>query len=73
MDAALHAISMTRFLKKTNPFLKLSIEMNKDIMYTDFKRYRQWFMLRLRCLQNFDYEMSPILQEFYSFKMGHTI
>ena len=46
--------------------------MNKDIMYVDFKRHRKWFSLRLCCLQSFDYEISPILQEFYSLKIGCT-
>ena len=42
--------------------------MNKDIMYVDFDRHRKWFSLRLCCLQSFDYDISPILQEFYSLK-----
>ena len=46
--------------------------MNKDIMYVDFERHKLKFRLRLCCLQCFDYDISPILQEFYSLKMGCT-
>ena len=40
MDAALHAVSMTQFLRSYKLRFKISIKMNKDIMYVDFKRYR---------------------------------
>ena len=41
-------------------------------MYVDFERHREWFSLRMWCLQSFDYDISPILQETFSLKMGCT-
>ena len=48
------------------------MSINKDIMYVDSERHRYWFSLRLWCWQDFDYDISPILQEIFYLKMGCT-
>ena len=41
-------------------------------MHVDFECHRVWSSLRLWCLQSFDYDIPPILQEIFSLKMGCT-
>ena len=73
MAGTLYAVSMPKFLRYYKLLFKTFLyKYIKPLCMLIFERHRIWFSSRLLCLQSFDYDISPILQEIISLKMRCT-